>query len=251
SGDMSLLLDGMNIQSSLSTGSTPAVYHNDDAYQEYVFSVSGGTAENQSGGVVINMIPKEGSNTVKGDGLALFTTGRFQSSSVSADQKAQGVTAPPQLDKTWDYAGSVGFPLRKDRIWWFSSFRNWGYNNFAPNALNPDGSRAVDDNLVQAYTNRVTMQLTPRNKITAMYDKLPKFRGHRNIENGLTDPKAAVVQRTPLAYDAQAKWTSTVSSKLLLEAGFSEQYYNYTLHYEPDVRTASQSPPYGDVSMLE
>src|SRR5262249_11669595 len=28
-GDMALLLDGMNIQSSLSSGSTPAVYHND------------------------------------------------------------------------------------------------------------------------------------------------------------------------------------------------------------------------------
>ncbi len=34
-GDMALLIDGMNIQSSLSSGSVPAVYHNDDAYQEY------------------------------------------------------------------------------------------------------------------------------------------------------------------------------------------------------------------------
>jgi hypothetical protein len=250
-GDMGLLLDGMNIQSSLSTGSTPAVYHNDDAYQEYVFQVSGGTAENQSGGVVINMIPKEGSNVVKGDALALYTSGRFQSNNVSADQVAHGVSLPPKLDKNWDYAGSVGFPIRKDRIWWFSSFRNWGYNNFAPNAVYPNGSRAVDNNLIQAYTNRVTYQINSKNKFTAMYDKLPKFRGHRNIENGLTDPKAAVVQKTPLAYDAQAKWTSTLTSKLLLQAGYSEQYYNYTLHYQPDVKTPAENPPFGDISRLE
>jgi carboxypeptidase family protein len=250
-GDMALLLDGMNIQSSLTSGSTPAVYHNDDAYQEYVFQVSGGTAESQSGGVVINMIPKEGSNSVKGDGLAVYSNGNFQSSNVSADQRAHGVTLPPQLDKTRDYAGSVGFPIREDRLWWFSSFRVWGYNNFAPNAMNPDGSRAVDDNLIQAYTNRATLQISPKNKFTAMYDKLPKFRGHRNIENGLTDPKASVVQRTPLAYNAQAKWTSTVTSRMLLEAGFSEQYYNYTLHYEPEVKVPAQNPPFGDVSMLE
>jgi len=250
-GDMALLLDGMNIQSSLTSGSTPAVYHNDDAYQEYVFQVSGGTAESQSGGVVINMIPKEGSNVVKGDGLVVYSNSHFQSSNVSDDQIAHGVTAPPQLDKTRDYAASVGFPIVKDRVWWFSSFRVWGYDNFAPNALNPDGSRAVDDNLIQAYTNRATIQVTPRNKLSVMYDKLPKFRGHRNIENGLTDPKAAVVQRTPLAYDAQAKWTTTMSSKMLVEGGFSEQYYNYTLHYQDDVKLALQNPPYGDISMLE
>jgi hypothetical protein len=250
-GDMALLIDGMNIQSSLSSGSTPAVYHNDDAYQEYVFQVSGGTAESQSGGVVINMIPKEGSNQLKADGLAVFSNGNFQSENVSAEQRARGVTLPAKLDKLWDFAGSVGFPVVRDRVWWFSSFRNWGYNNFAPNAFNADGSQAVDDNLIQAYTNRVTFQLSSRNKFTAMYDKLPKYRGHRDIENGLTDPKATVVQKTPLAYDAQAKWTSTMTTRLLLEAGFSEQYYNYTLHYQPDVAGPSAMPPYGDVAKLE
>jgi hypothetical protein len=213
--------------------------------------VSGGAADTQSGGVVINMIPKEGSNQIKADGLALFTNGNFQSVNVSDDQRAHGVTLPAKLDKTWDYAGSAGFPILKNRLWWFSSFRNWGYNNFAPNAVNANGSQGVDDNLIQAYTNRLTYQIGPKNKFTAMYDKLPKFRGHRNIETGLTDPQAAVVQKTPLAYDAQAKWTSTVTNKLLLEAGYSEQYYNYTLHYEPEVQTPAEFPPYGTVSHLD
>ena len=38
-GDMAILVDGMNISSSLSSGSVPAVYHNDGAYQEYVYQV--------------------------------------------------------------------------------------------------------------------------------------------------------------------------------------------------------------------
>jgi hypothetical protein len=249
--DMALLIDGMNIQSSLTSGSTPAVYHNDDAYQEYVFKVSGGTAENQSGGVVINMIPKEGGNQIRGDGLGLFANGRFQGQNVSDDQRARGVTTPAKLDKTWDVAASIGFPLQRDRLWWFASVRNWAYNNFAPNALNADGSQGVDDNLIQAYTNRMTYQINSKNKFTAMYDKLPKYRGHRDIETGLADPKATVVQRTPLSYDAQAKWTSTLTSKLLLEAGFSENYYNYTLHYQPDVATPEQKQPFGDVAKLE
>jgi hypothetical protein len=250
-GDMAMLVDGMNVQSSLSSGSVPAVYHNDDAYQEYVFQVSGGTAESQSGGVVINMIPKEGSNLVKGSGLGLFTNGGFQGKNVSDEQRQRGVTAPTRLDKNWDAAGSVGFPVIKDRLWWFSSFRNWGYNEFAPNALNPDGSQAVDDNLIQAYTNRATLQINATNKLTAMYDKLPKYRGHRDIETGLADPKATVVQRTPLAYNAQAKWTSTMTSRLLMEGGFSENFYNYTLHYQPEVALPEDQPPFGDVAKIE
>jgi hypothetical protein len=250
-GDMALLIDGMNIQSSLASGSVPAVYHNDDAYQEYVFQVSGGTAESQSGGVVINMIPKEGSNQIRGDGLVVLTNGNFQSQNVSEDQRNRGVRLPAKLDKIWDVAGSVGFPIMRDKVWWLTSVRNWGYNNFAPNAFNPDGSQAVDDNLIQAYTNRMTVQLNAKNKVTAMFDRLPKYRGHRDIETGLVNPEATVVQRTPLAYNAQAKWTSTATSRLLLEAGFSEQYYSYTLNYRPEVATPTEKPPYGDISKLE
>jgi hypothetical protein len=249
--DMAMLVDGMNIMSSLSNGSVPAVYHNDGAYQEYVYQVSGANAEFSSGGVTINMIPKEGSNTIRADGVALFANTHFQSSNVDDTQRSQGVTAPAKLDKTWDYNANVGFPIVKDRLWWFTSARIWGYNNFAPNAINPDGSQAVDDNDLRAWTNRLTAQVTPKNKFTAMFDYLPKYRGHRNIELGTYDPQATVVQRTPLSFDAQAKWTSTVSNKLLLEVGYSENYYDYTLHYQPQVQSPAQLPPYGTVSHFD
>lgn len=250
-GDMALLIDGMNVQSSLNAGSVPAVYHNDQAYQEYVFQVSGGTAEAQSGGVVINMIPKEGGNQFKGDALAIFANGSMQGQNVSEALRAAGLGTPSKLDKTWDYAGSVGFPILRDKLWWFSAARNWAYNNFAPNALNPDGSQAVDDNLIQAYTNRLTYQVSQRHKLTAMYDKLPKYRGHRDIELGTVSPEATIVQRTPLSYDAQAKWTSTLSNRLLFDVGFSENYYDYTLEYQPEVATPGEKPPYGDIGKVE
>ena len=249
--DMAMLIDGMNISSSLSSGSVPATYHNDGAYQEYVYQVSGANAEFSSGGVTINMIPKEGGNAIKSDGVAIFTNGRFQAQNVDDDQRRQGVNAPAKIDKTWDYNPSIGFPIKKDRLWWFSSARFWGYNNFAPNAIDKAGNQVVDDNDVRAWTNRATAQINQKNKITAMYDYLPKFRGHRDIELGTVAPEATVVQRTPASFNTQAKWTSTVTSKLLLEAGYSENYYDYTLHYRPEVATVADKPPYGDVSHLD
>ena len=249
--DMAMLVDGMNISSSLNSGSVPATYHNDGAYQEYVYQVSGANAEFSSGGVTINMIPKEGSNQIKSDGVALYTSTKFQAQNVDATQRTQGVTVPAKIDKTWDYNVSGGFPIKKDKVWWFTSARFWGYNNFAPNAVDKAGNQVVDDNDVRAWTNRVTGQVNQKNKFTAMYDYLPKFRGHRDIELGTVAPEATVVQRTPASFNTQAKWTSTITSKLLLEAGFSENYYDYTLHYRDEVKTEAEKPPYGDVSHVD
>lgn len=249
--DMAMLVDGMNISSSLNSGSVPATYHNDGAYQEYVYQVSGANAEFSSGGVTINMIPKEGGNTIKSDGVALFTNTRFQAQNVDATQRSRGVTTPAKIDKTWDYNASLGFPIKKDRLWWFTSARFWGYNNFAPNAVDANGNQVIDDNDVRAWTNRATMQVNQKNKFTAMYDYLPKFRGHRDIELGTVAPEATVVQRTPASFNTQAKWTSTVTSKLLVEAGFSENFYDYTLNYRPEVKNASQLPPYGSIAHLD
>jgi Carboxypeptidase regulatory-like domain len=181
--DMAVLVDGMNISSSLTSGSTPAVYHNDGAYQEYVYQVSGAGAELSSGGVTINMIPKEGSNTVHSDGVAMFTNTNFQAQNVDDAQRAQGVSAPAKIDKTWDYNASVGFPIRKDKLWWFSSVRFWGYNNFAPNAIDANGNQVVDDNDVRAWTNRATMQISPKNKVTAMYDYLRRAADARVVRH--------------------------------------------------------------------
>lgn len=249
--DMAMLVDGMNISSSLNSGSVPAVYHNDGAYQEYVYQVSGANAEFSSGGVTINMIPKEGSNTIKSDGVAIFTNGAFQSLNVDDDLRNRGVASPPEVDKVWDYNATVGFPIKQNRLWWLSSVRFWAYNNFAPNAVDAAGNRVVDDNDVRAWTNRATVQISQKNKFTAMYDYLPKYRGHRDIELGTVSPEATVVQDTPMSFNAQAKFTSTITSKLLLEAGFSENYYDYTLAYRPEVATASQKPPYGDISHFD
>ena len=73
------------------------------------------------GGVTINMIPKEGSNQIKSDGVALYSSTRFQTQNVDAAQRAQGVTAPAKIDKTWDYNFSGGFPIKRDKLWWFTS----------------------------------------------------------------------------------------------------------------------------------
>ena len=75
------------------------VYHNDDAYQEYVFQVSGGTAESQSGGVVINMIPKEGSNKFGGQFFATGTWPALQANNLDDSLRAGGLRDPTVVER--------------------------------------------------------------------------------------------------------------------------------------------------------
>jgi hypothetical protein len=55
------------------------------------------------------------------------------------------------------------------------------YNNYVAGAVNPDGTQAIDDNHIKAFPARITAQLTPKNKVTAMFDwsivATPTYRG--------------------------------------------------------------------------
>ena len=236
-------VDGMGINSSLIGGSNVPVYLNNAVYEEQVYTLVGGGADVQTPGVRVNLIPKTGGNTFHGTASAIYAGTSLQARNISAAEAArQGQSSAARLSKMWDYNEALGGRIVRDRLWFFGSVRHWGYNNLAANALLQDGSQAVDTNRLEAYNLRLTTQLSPKNKITAMYDKFPKWRGRRNIELGTFAPEATYIQRVPLAYNAQAKWTSTVTSRLLVEAGWSTNFYNYWLGYQPESEATAANP---------
>jgi len=244
-------VDGMGINSSLVGGYNVPVYLNNAVYEEQVYTLVGGGADVQTPGVKINLIPKSGGNEFSGTAVAIFANTDFQARNISAEEAArQGQSSAARLDKLWDYNAALGGRIVRDRLWFYGSVRNWGYNNLAANALLPDGSQAVDTNRLEAYNLRLTSQLSKKHKVTAMYDKFPKYRGRRNIELGTYAPEATYIQRVPLAYNAQAKWTGTLTSRLLVEAGWSTNFYNYWLSYQPEAE-AQAGNPLGVISKVD
>ena len=88
----------------------------------------------------------------------------------------------------------------------------------------PDKTRlGVDDSWNLSNATRITFQATPRNKVTGYLDLQDRLTGHWFVGQGgifgLTAPEASWRQTTPHGHLAQAKWTSTVTSRMLLEAG--------------------------------
>ena len=184
--------------------------------------------------MLVNRIPRTGGNVFSGDLVTMFANDNLQSQNLDDDIMARGLTTPAHLHKLYDVNFSLGGPIVRDRLWFFFSGRHWAYNNFVANAFNPDGTQAVDDNDVKAYPLRLTAQLTRRDRVTALFDWASKNRGHRGL-TATVAPEASFTQNSPAQHIAQAKWTSTVSDRLLLEAGYSQTYNAQKYGYQPEV----------------
>jgi hypothetical protein len=232
--DSRTLIDGMVVDAMFGGGQCSCVYDNEAQTQEMAVQVTGGSAENQLSGVLVNRIPRTGGNTFSGDGLVLFANDKLQGSNLDSALVARGLTSGAKLYRNYDVNYSGGGPIIKDRLWFFASGRNYAYNNYVAGAYNPDGSQAIDDNNVKAFPGRLTSQLDSRDRVTAMFDWANKIRGHRNLAANIT-PAASIQQSQPAEHILQGKWTSTLTSHLLLEAGYTQSFNAPLYTYEPEV----------------
>src|SRR5262249_16229104 len=219
--DTTFQVDGMTLNGIEGDGSVQS-YFNEAMFEEISYQTSAINAEVSAGGVRANMIPKDGGNQFRG---SLFVSGANQSlqSNNSDEARAHGLAAPDSLNKVWDFSAAEGGPLLKDRLWFFTSYRDWGVYQYIANSFFKNGDQTIDDASIRSGVLRLTAQLTPRNKFAAYLDRIRKFRGHENsAPAGYAIAGEATDIRAPKQYyTTEAKWTSTVSSKLLIEAGLA------------------------------
>ena len=135
-----------------------------------------------------------------------FSNASLQTSNLSDDLKRAGLTSTDKIDKLWDSNFSQGGRLVRDKVWFFGSFRHFGIYAPVAETFYKDGRQGISDEDQQNYTARMTWQISPRQKLTAYYDRVYRFRGH-SMGAGDDPETAAVKWTTPTTYDSQAKYT--------------------------------------------
>jgi hypothetical protein len=156
-----------------------------------------------------------------------------------------GVLSPSPLSKVYDVSGAFGGPIARDRLWYFAAAHRGGsttqstdvYYNlnagdpekwlYAPDAKR----RAYSDRLFENASARVTWQMTWRNKISAFWDEQRLCRTCTGATSAGVDPtraspEAVGVFGRPLRV-AQATWSSPLSHRMLLEAGFGHTHFGF------------------------
>ena len=103
------LLDGLLI--SVPQGSSSNYVADTRNAQELSFTVSGSMGETETGGPVLNIVPRTGGNNVSGSFFAGVGPQWLQGSNYTQELKDAGLTAATPLIKNYDYSGSGGRSL--------------------------------------------------------------------------------------------------------------------------------------------
>lgn len=212
--------------------------------QELAVTTSGGLGEAESGGPVINVVPRSGGNKPSGSFFTNYANDSFQGSNITDEIRSLerlGVRpATENLLTSRDTTASFGGPLKQDKVWYFVSGRTkltekqtplMFYNlNADTNSwfYEADRSRpAFNDSTTHAGNARLTWQATAKQKFSLYYDRQSLRDDHEGGGAANFSPEAAATADAYPQHLVQVSWQSPVTSRLLLDAGFSASAYDY------------------------
>jgi carboxypeptidase family protein len=256
-----MMLDGLNVAASFNGGGVSTFIYDVANTEEMQVSVSGSLGEAENGGPQVNLVPKSGGNTYNGSFFYQGAGGWSSDDNLTEQLKrplvegGSGLTLPASVISSWDANGSGGGPIKRDKLWFYGNLRKYSTLRPVPGAyanLNAgDASkwlfvrdpnvevRNADSRAIESI--RLTSQLTARNRVSFSHEHQHRCSGSTITLSGegcrtRGDNWVAIGNTTtapesfPGYHDfpynvTQATWTSPVTSRLLLEAGYSRFQY--------------------------
>jgi hypothetical protein len=184
--DNSLLVDGGDSnnlffgQASGRTGFSGRPYvFSEDAVQEFQVNTVGYPAEvGRAGGGVINVVTKSGTNDIHGTAFEFF-----RDKGLNANTFTQNEVGGPKLPYHYNqFGGTVGGPIKKDKLFYFFSYdgqRNTQNEVLAPNiaptgaaltALAPYLAPYITGQNTNVYMGKVDYNISPNDRLSVRYN---------------------------------------------------------------------------------
>ena len=267
-----LQVDGINTGAPVNGGGVSSYIPDITNSQEVAFTTSGGLGEAEVGGPTMSIVPKTGGNTVRGIFYGAGVSGGMVGSNYTDAHRQAGLTVPGKLLELWDYSLGVGGPILRDRLWYYGIYRDEGAYRSVPGMYanrnagdptkwlyEPDLTRQSRHALSYRIANlRLTAQVTPRNKFGVYWDEQKPCNGATwsSSQDGCrTQPDGGFIYggAATFAPEAggtgaggtsggygnsfqrvqQATWTSPLTNRFLLEAGFGTYLSRYGSGEQP------------------
>ena len=195
-------VDGVVITDMAALGSSPA-YYDFDAFEEMQVTTGGSDTTIATGGVVLNMVTKRGTNEWRGSGRYYDTDKKWQAKNdTSSVHFAPG--QPPfkqgnRIVTVKDYGAELGGPIVKDRLWIWGSYGRQKVDLLTI----ADVSDKTD---LKTENVKLNAQIAPSNSATLFYFNSDKIKIGRNA--GPTRPQETTWNQghfgnKPTAYKAE------------------------------------------------
>jgi hypothetical protein len=185
-----LQLDGLHVGSAFNGAGVSAYRPDIGGAQEVVMTSSGGLGEAEVGGPSLNVLPREGGNSIRGSIHASGVSGGMVGDNYTQELRDRGLLTPGRFVKVWDFNGSFGGPVVRDRLWFYVQSRDEGSlrrvasmfanaNEGNQNPADPNAFRYVPDlnrpaataASYRTFALRLTGQATSRNKVSVFWDE--------------------------------------------------------------------------------
>lgn len=127
-------IEGLRLNNLEAQGAYSGVYWNDASFEELSYITGADSAEMGQGGIRVNMVPRDGGDTFRGQAFGNFTHGPWASDNCGAPGIGQPCTRSnlsgsrtfnpnnrltnvAEIQRIWDFNPSIGGPVLRDKLW--------------------------------------------------------------------------------------------------------------------------------------
>ncbi|MGH2360607.1 MAG: carboxypeptidase regulatory-like domain-containing protein, partial [bacterium] len=148
-----------------------AAYWNYLTVDEVQATTVGSGAEVETRGVQINAVSKSGGNQFRGETGLGAGGGPIQSDNVTEALNAQGIrSGSNKVQYRNDVYGDLGGRIKRDKLWFYVAWRETREASEVLDALpKPDGSPAQSIQTAKYFTDKITYQMNPGNRLIGFY----------------------------------------------------------------------------------
>ena len=233
--DSRTIIDGMPAaQQTTGGGSWTLRQHNNYLAFEEIVIASGISAENQSAGVLVNQIPREGGNIYSGVFHLNGSQSGWRSDNTSQELIDRGIRDSGAFLGQYDVSFALGGPIARDKLWFYVSPRWWSaksevlgsFFNATPNSFSytPDLNRPAETSTPHAnLAGRATWQAAAKHKISYFTEIQSSCAPCGYGASSTSAPEAGLDFSSPWGSSQvhQGKWSYPVNNSVLIEVGNS------------------------------
>ena len=106
----------------------------------------------------------------------------------------------------------------------------------------PEQRQGVDPQSIRSVQARLTWQMSPKNKLAGLQRSPREEPRCGDDGRASTRPTASIVWTSPIYTTGSVKFSSTATSKILIEGGFSTNYERYNTLYQPGLEKERGTP---------
>ena len=230
--DAEQLVEGMSIQSL----EGPSLSYFDDMLQsEITIMTSAIPADTGGGGIRMNSVLKDGGNVWSGAAFLGFTSGSWQSENVDDFLSAapQSIRSANAIKHIQMFTASLGGPIKRDKLWFILTARHQSSDELVadvpPYMVATDGEflNSYIDTYVRGPSIRMTWQAAQKHKLASFVQRWWKRKG-KDFSAG-QDPRVGQFRDPRRAHHTvgNVKYTSPITSKILIEGGYSWTLFDW------------------------